>query len=83
MRVSNGCKTLSQAINKLLEKKMSCTDCPNLIVTGEYSTKKFECSYFKPHGVPLKSAALEAKVLIKGKPHLCDYKHTEVQNEAK
>ena len=35
---------------------------PNLIVTGEYSTKKFECSYFKPHGVPLKSAALEAKI---------------------
>ena len=61
---------------------MSCADCPNLIVTGEYSTKKFECSYFKPHGVPLKSAALEAKVLIKGKPHLCDYKHSEVQNES-
>lgn len=61
---------------------MSCADCPNLIVTGEYSTKKFECSYFKPHGVPLKSAALEAKVLIKGKPHMCDYKHSEVQNES-
>ena len=61
---------------------MSCDNCPNLIVTGEYSTKKFECSYFKPHGVPLKSAALEAKVLIKGKPHMCDYKHSEVQNES-
>ena len=62
---------------------MSCADCPNLKITGEYSTKKFECSYFKPHGVPLKSAALEAKVLIKGKPHLCYYRHSEVQNEAK
>ena len=65
------------------EKTTSCDNCPNLKITGEYSTKKFECSYFKPHGVPLKSAALEAKVLIKGKPYSCDYKHTEVQNEAK
>ena len=62
---------------------MSCADCPNLIVTGEYSTKKFECSYFKPHGLPLKSVALEAKVLAESKPHMCDYKHTEAQNEAK
>ena len=62
---------------------MSCADCPNLIVTGEYSTKKFECSYFKPHGLPLKSVALEAKVLAESKPHMCDYKHTEAKNEAK
>ena len=26
---------------------------------------------------------LETKVLIKGKPHRCDYKHSEVQNESK